>query len=220
MFYCDSNRCVLSILGSLQAWNLLFLLFMGGIASHKSVKVTIGTQYRNALIREARAWQGFKGRRDYCTRARFTLDLIWQQWKCRVPVLPCPSVFTTFLSKAFQVMPPLCCACSLSPQLHWGDPVTELSHMELGTNNALAQGNWAHLLINRAKRSLTPHSPLPSLLHPYLCRPLSLCSCDSLANEFSSWRLEFHRNLKQFDFLCWEDLQTPSLLSFLLPCLF
>lgn len=67
---------------------------------------------------------------------------------------------TTFHSKAFQDMPPPCFSCSLSPQFHWGDP-RAFPHWT-GTNNTLTQGNWAHLLITRTKRSLTPHSPLPS----------------------------------------------------------
>lgn len=209
MFYCDSNRCVLAISGSLWIWNLLFLLFVGGVTSHESVKVTAGTQCRNALIREAGVYQEYKGRRDYCTRARFTLDLIWQQRKYRVPVLPCPSVFTTLLSKAFQVMPPPCFSCSLSPQLLWGDPLTELSHRELGTNKALTQSNWAHLLINRAQRSLTPHSPLPSLPYSYLCRPLRLCSWLP-AKSAQLLKIGVSQEFGA-DFLCWEGSFSVSL---------
>lgn len=92
-------------------------------------------------------------------------------------------------------MPPPCFSCSFSPT-----PLRWFPQQSFPTGNWALIMHWHKvtelILINRTQRSLTPHSPLPSLLYSYLCRPPSLCSCDSLANQFSSWKLEFHRKLK------------------------
>lgn len=116
MFYFDSNRCILSRLGSLQIWNLLFLLFVGGITAHKNVKVTVGTLYRNALIREARILTRIQGEKGllYKGKVHVRFNLTAKEMSSSCPPLPLSVHHLPFQGLSGHA-PPLLFLLSFSP---------------------------------------------------------------------------------------------------------
>lgn len=97
-------------------------------------------------------------------------------------MLLCPSVFTAFHSKAFQDRPPPCFSCSLSPQFHWVDPLTELSHTELALKT-----HWhkiTELICSSPGQKGVSHLTVPFLL------PLNLAYADPSASaHVTPWQI-------------------------------
>lgn len=97
-------------------------------------------------------------------------------------MLPCPSVFTTFHSKAFQDRPPPCFSCSLSPQFHWVDPLTELSHTELAL--IIHWHKITELICSSPGQKGVSHLTVPFLL------PLNLAYADPSASaHVTPWQI-------------------------------